>query len=230
MARTHIYKNYKRFFSKFYFGGMGGYGSTDWGFLVCKPDNTPGNQDCSDPASTGRVGALLDAKDKGGVYGGYIGFQMSPRFAVELHYTRYPDTEITIDEFSNYRSPPYNYPTHFTSHTAVYYFIGKFFVHIWHTHTLAYADAGASFIHRQDVMANKVKLMPTFGVGFKRPFNKWVAMEFGFQFHVGYDEATTVPALEYSPFLYSIFIGIDFTPVHYNPPPAVKEIHANSTQ
>src|SRR5687768_9969611 len=75
----------------FYFGLMGGYGSSTWAGLVPAKINENDAMIISTP---------IAVKEGGGMWGFYAGFEILPTFAIEGRYQHFPDTKVDFDPLS----------------------------------------------------------------------------------------------------------------------------------
>ena len=185
----------------FYAGIELGWGDTDWGQLVAK-GNTP------DELVTLSLSTPIAAGDNGLVYGLMVGYEISTYFALEANYMRFPNTSVTFDALSLYTAE--HGVVHMTSSTYVYNFVGKFMVPIDHTQWRGFANAGAALTHRDDPLVNAGHITATFGIGVNYVFRLRYFLEFAFQYYAGYDKATLRPALDYTPFLYTLHMKLGF--------------------
>ncbi len=190
----------------FYFGVLGGFGSTDWRMLVPSCHGTQQNID--DCKSMSNLSAPLSAGDMGFSWGATIGYEIQPHFALEATVIRFPDTTIRFDDATFYQYLADHNLTQITSVTWAYYFVAKFMVQIGDTAFRGFANAGPELTHRKDVLVNAVRVNPTFGVGLDYLLAAHAMLEFGFQYIAGYGEANTTPACNYIPFLYSLHLKL----------------------
>lgn len=177
-------------FQPFYLGTILGYGNTNWHQLV----NDNGMTDYSTP---------IRANDDGTAWGFVAGYYLSPTFAFEATYIKYPDARIKFSEYSTY------WPiTHIFSRTHTYSLMGKFSTPIRLTKLRAFAGLGVAIIQRHDKLANTAHVGATFIGGFQRTFNQHLLTEIGFQYATGYGKSNIHPAHEFIPFLYAVYTKI----------------------
>ncbi len=180
---------------EFYFGVNFGYGNTDWSQLVAQPNDQIEYYLLS-------VSTPIKAGDQGPAWGIFTGWEVQPHFAMELNYVRFPNTKVTFDQYSVYATR-YNV-VNLDSNTYTYSFIGKFMVQIARTGIRGFANAGGALVHRQDELVDAGRITPTFGVGLNYVLAQRVFLELGFQYYAGFGKATLTPAVNYTPFLYSV--------------------------
>ncbi len=189
-----------KFSHPFYFGITGGYGSTTWNGLV-PPEN---QQNDAILLSTPN-----DVREGGGIWGFYAGYEFIPTFALEAYYTHFSDATVYFDpdslvSFNN------DGLTQITTKTESLGLMAKFMVMIPHTTVHAYSSAGAAEVHRQDMLNDCWQLSPTFGIGFNYNFTDRVMAEIGANYTGGYGESELDPSQDYVPFLYSVFLRLDY--------------------
>lgn len=175
-----------------YAGGILGWGSTTWSDLVS----------IQIPV---RYSSPIAAKDKGLVYGGFLGWQFATNFAIQVSGEIFPTTELTFDRYSYY-APILKMQTQ----TWVFSTDFKLLAPIYTTAFAAFATAGLGFVHRKDVMYNKSQASLHFGVGVDYSFLRHGFTEFGFQYYTGYDTPAADFARKYSPFLYTLELRLGF--------------------
>ena len=106
----------------FYIGIEGGWGCTDWSQLRVRATN-------ADEYATLSLSAPITAGDKGITYGVMVGYEISPHFALEANYMRFPNTPVYFEpEGSLYFFD--NGLNSLRSSTYVYNAVGKFMVEI----------------------------------------------------------------------------------------------------
>lgn len=188
----------------FYMGVLVGYGSTDWSELTANCSGLNPSQ-CDQV----RDAAPVSAGDFGAVWGVTAGYEVQPHFAFEASFINFPETKVKFSDANSY--PQFNYTSAtMVSHTYAFDVIGKFMVRIMDTGVRAFADAGMAVTHRHDVLANLYRINPTFGIGFDYVFHPHWMLDGEFQYIAGYDQATLTPAIDYSPFLFSIHLVIAY--------------------
>lgn len=190
----------------FYIGGLLGYGSTDWRAL------TVNCNDCSAVA----MSVPTSAGDSGATLGITMGYEVQPHFAFETSFIRFPTTKITFTGADNYilhgTVPPFDDSGNasFHSDTYAFDFIGKFMVRIMNTSIRAFADAGMAVTYRNDFLNKFARINPTFGVGLDYVFDPHWMVDGEFQYIAGYASSTLTPAVNYSPFLYSLHLVLAY--------------------
>ncbi|OGO94472.1 MAG: hypothetical protein A3F10_02925 [Coxiella sp. RIFCSPHIGHO2_12_FULL_42_15] len=181
----------------FYIGPLLGYGSTDWSMLVANCNQDPV---C---ASGITMSAPLGAGDSGWVWGGTIGYEVKPFWALESMFMRFPSTTVLFQGGYNYYTQYYNLTT-LRSTTWAFMGVAKFMTQIAHTGWRGFANAGIDFTFRDDVLNESMRINPTFGVGINYVLPHNIMFELAFQYVSGYGEANIVPAATYMPFLYTV--------------------------
>lgn len=179
----------------FYAGVASGWGTTDWRQI------TATQNDYILSLST-----PIRATDKGFVYGFVMGYEITPLFAFEINYMRFPTSRVQFDPFSLYAFEDHITSIH--SFTYTYNFIGKFMAQVQGTGLRGFANAGPAVIHRHDALAQSGHIAPTFGVGIDYVIEKRYMLELLFQYYAGYGKAVLKPAINYIPFLYTLHIKI----------------------
>lgn len=184
----------------FYIGVLGGYGSTTWQGLV----PTASNQNLAISIST-----PLNVTEGGGVWGGLAGYEISPYFALETSYVRYPNANITFDEISLF-SFANEGETEFNTYTETLSLMGKVMLVIPNTKVRIYSGVGVAGLHRDDVLIDSWRLTPTFGAGFNYHFTDHFMGEAGGIYTAGYGESRLNPTISYFPFLYALTLRLDY--------------------
>ncbi len=183
-----------------YVGVTGGYGSTTWGQLVPSENKASVAMSMSTPTSVTEGGA---------VWGVFAGYELIPVFAFEGSYTRYPTAKVNFDSMSLFA---FNHDGRlaFTTKTESAALVAKFMLIIPNTKVRAYSSAGAAALHRYDVITDRWRLSPTFGVGFNYNLTEHLAAEVGVNYTGGYGESELDPAEDFVPFLYSGFLRLAY--------------------
>lgn len=176
-----------------YAGVLAGYGSTTWEGLVPAPINQNLAMKTSTPVM---------AREGGGVWGFFAGYELSPYFALEANYMRYPNATISFDEESLFAFEN-DGVIDLESRTETGSIMGKVMLVVPNTHLRFYSSAGVALVHRWDNMNDNDKASPTFGVGFVYTFSDHIMAELGANYTAGYGESELNPAQDYVPFLYS---------------------------
>ena len=183
-----------------YLGGIAGYGATTWEGLVPSPLNQNMAMNTSTPVMV---------REGGAVWGFFAGYELSPYFALEANYMRYPNAMISFDEESIFAFDNDGLIELNTS-TATLSVMGKIMLIIPDTKVRAYSSFGAAEIHRWDDMTENKRLSPTFGLGLNYTIYDHVMMELGANYTAGYGESELNPAKDYVPFLYSGFLKLGY--------------------
>jgi hypothetical protein len=185
---------------KFYAGIGAGYGDTNWDQLV----NTT--------SPLVQTSAPDGATSGGMTFETFLGYKITPYFAIEGRFTRYPQATIhfahlTWQSFNKDLPPspianPYGF-YNFTTNTNAYAFVGKFIVPITPLPGVdAYADSGLNYTQRSDVLTNSGVYEPTFGAGIEWRFAYRFNTALEFEYVPGIGDTTELPATTYMPFLY----------------------------
>ena len=179
-----------RYPNPIYLGITLGYGSTTWGSLIDKNKHSAAN-----------VATPIKVHEGGFVYGFYAGYEFSPYFAIETHYTHYQTADVyflkTSDYYILYKIKEIR------SKTEAYNINAKVMAPFFHTKLRVYADAGAATIHRSDKLARtNWHLGPTFGAGANYLVNSHFMIEAGFQYYTGWGKSQVDPVDNFIPFLY----------------------------
>ncbi len=196
----------------FYFGGSVGYGSTDWSEITTSPSTAT---QVNLAAETAPIGA----KDDGFAWGGFIGYQFSKHFTLEGVYTRYHSTVVS---FQTDITPNLYGIEQFRTNTHSYSLLGKIMVPFGFTNVYVYADAGVTYVHRNDVQVtpdpnnppvafdkrSKGHFGPSFGFGLAYNLTEHLFAEGAFQYTTGYGKADVKPAEDYIPFVYSLMLNM----------------------
>ena len=184
----------------FYVGGTAGYGSTTWQGLV--PSKINQNEAIS-------ISTPISVTEGGAVWGGLVGYELSPYFAMEAHYTRYPNATISFDEFSLFAFENDGIMDLHT-HTETVSLLAKVMLFIPRSAVRLYSSAGVAEIHRWDDMTENRRVTPTFALGFNYNLSEHIMAELGANYTAGYGESELNPAKDYVPFLYSAFVQLAY--------------------
>lgn len=180
---------------KYYFGGVGGAGSTTWNGLVPSEKNINDAISISTPILVGEGGAVW------GLFGGY---EITPFFAIEANYMRFPQASITFDEDSLFAFDN-DGMTKLISNTQTGSVIGKVMLIIPNSALRLYSGAGLASVWRSDEMDSEYRFSPTFAFGVTLNINQRVMMELGANYTAGYGESEISPVNDFIPFLYSVY-------------------------
>lgn len=178
--------------NRFYLGTLFGYGRTTWGYLVAKdPEfwfSTPTN-----------------VQEGGFAFGLLMGYEISPYFAFEGLYVRFPSATIKFHEGSEYDSE--NHIDHITSHSEAISLSGKFLAPIANTKLRGYGLVGVGLAHRSDALAKTHNLFaPVFGGGLNYSYNEHFMTELGFNYYSGLALSEARVVDDFMPFLYTFHI------------------------
>lgn len=183
-----------------YIGVTGGYGATTWDGLV----PTPKNQNMAMKTST-----PVMVREGGGVWGFFGGYELSPYFALEVNYMRYPKATISFDEESMFAFENDGLIV-LDSNAETISAMAKIMLMIPHTKLRAYSSFGVAEIHRWDDMTENRRDSPTFGLGLNYNVSEHIMAELGANYTAGYGESELNPAKDYVPFLYSGFLKLAY--------------------
>src|SRR3990167_6002834 len=169
--------------SPLYIGGSIGYGSTTWDGLV----PTAANQN---PATN--IGTPIAAAEGGYVPGGFIGYEFSKHFALEGSYLAFKTATIFFATDSLF-SFNHDGVTSFTSKTNTFNIMGKFMINIDHNTTRVFSSIGHAVLHRKDILLNKWRFTPTFGIGINHKMSEHFIIEITGIYTAGYGESRLEP-------------------------------------
>jgi hypothetical protein len=186
-------------FSSLYIGLSLGYGSTIWDGLV----PAKGNKNPAVLLSTPK-----EVKEGGAVYGGILGYEFSPNFALELGYFKYPNATIIFDKMSLFN---FNHKkTEFNSHTDYISVMAKLMLPFPNSKVRFFSSLGAASVRREDMLLDERKLSPSFGAGINFPVTDRLQVEIGGVYVAGFGESQLNPSNSYFPFLYSAGIRMAY--------------------
>ena len=183
-----------------YVGVLGGYGSTTWQGLVPSDENKNDAMLMSTPTEVHEGGAL---------WGVVAGYELSPYFALEANYMRYPDAHIYFDKDSLFAFENDDL-LELNTTTQTVAFFAKIMMIIPKTNLRLYSSAGVARIQRSDVISSDWRTSPTFGVGINDNLNSHLLAEIGSTYTAGYGEAELNPAKDFIPFLYSVYAKLAY--------------------
>lgn len=187
-------ENASVFKSGFYTGGIGGLGSTTWQGLVPSQKNQNDAMSLSTP---------VRVREGGNVWGWMAGYELSPYFALEANYMHYPKARVSFDEFSIFSFDHQGLDA-FETDTNTWSLIAKVMLVIPNTNARLFSSAGISNLHRKDIILDKWRLTPTFGVGVNYRISDHLMGELGGNYTAGFGESQLNPTDTYFPFLYSV--------------------------
>lgn len=174
-------------------GVMGGYGSTTWEGLV------PNHENQNDAIS---ISTPQLVKEGGGVWGAFIAHELIPNFALEASYIHYPDARVMFDSLSIFTFE-HEGLSEFTTHTEAVNIVGKFLLSLSKTKMRLYSSIGAATVHRSDILYDKWRLNPTFGLGLNFHLSQRIMAEIMASYTAGFGESRLNPTNSYFPFLYA---------------------------
>lgn len=177
----------------FYIGLIGGYADIDWGAVVAQDPATY----ASNPAQ---------AEGNGALFGGDIGYQFGPHFALEFEYIQLPDSYLTYNPVAliTYGVRSTDVKMNFAALTL------KLMAPISDTRFSLFADAGAAYQSLSDEIADTSTFAPTFGAGFNYRINEHFFADMSFQYATGYGESISLPMTDYIPEVYIYTFGINY--------------------
>ena len=207
----------------FYFGGSLGYGNTNWSEITT-PAATKSNH-------YNQVALSAPISATSGVFasGAFMGYQFSPHFMIETDYTHFDTTEVGFQTTVDYPPPTGQKPwnnfygiSQLNTNTNAYSLLGKILVPFGFTQVYVYADAGVTYVQRDDlsyvaepsVADPSFKLMdighfgPSFGFGLAYNITQHIFSEAAFQYTTGYGKANLEPAEYYIPFIYTLMFNL----------------------
>lgn len=183
-----------------YIGAIGGYGSTTWDGLVPSGNNKNLAMNMSTP---------IEVNEGGGVFGAFLGYELTRYFAIEANYIKYPDAKVIFDDQSLFTFDN-NGVTYFDSKTEAVSLLGKIMMDIPSTSLKAYSSAGIANLHREDMLIDEWRVSPTFEMGFIYPIAEHVMAELTGNYTAGFGESQLNPAESYFPFLYSVTVRLAY--------------------
>ncbi len=198
-AAYAVDKSEQLFSHPFYFGGVGGWGSTTWQGLVPKAENQNWAISLSTPVAV---------EEGGGVWGLTLGYELTPSFAFEANYMAFPDAKITFDEYSLYSFQENSLILNTKTQTAS--LSAKLMLIVPKTSVRLFSSAGVAGVFRQDQINNSYRVSPTFGFGINVLLTERILAEIGTNYTAGYGESEINPVLDFVPFLYSVFAKVAF--------------------
>lgn len=184
----------------FYAGVTAGYGATTWEGLVPAENNQNLAMSMSTPSNVTEGGVL---------WGLFMGYEVTPFFALEASYNRYPNAKINFSPDSIFTFNR-NGTSYLTSHTETLSVMGKIMLVIPRTKVRVYSSAGIAAIHRWDQISDRNRGTPTFGFGLNYLITERVMAELGGSYTAGYGESELEPVNHYMPFLYSGFLRLAY--------------------
>lgn len=202
----------------FYFGGSLGYGNTNWSEITTVP-----------PTATNAYNPVAESAPisaTSGVFasGAFMGYQFSQHFMIETDYTHFNTTKVNFQPTIN----PYQIfqnlygITQLNTNTNAYSLLGKILVPFGFTHIYVYADAGVTYVYRDDLsivadpddppvrftLQDIGHFGPSFGFGLAYNITEHLFSETSFQYTTGYGKANLTPAESYIPFIYSLMFNL----------------------
>lgn len=184
----------------FYIGAMGGYGSTTWSGLVPSAQNQNIALNLSTP---------IEVKEGGGVWGGLVGYEITPFFAVEANYMSYPTGSVFFDSSSLF-SWNNNERTLLTTDTESLSLMAKIMLLIPNSQVRLFSSAGVADIHRKDLLIDQWRPGPAFGLGFNYRMTEHLMGEIAGHYAAGFGESQLDPSETFIPFLYSVSVRLAY--------------------
>lgn len=180
---------------KYYVGGLGGLGSTTWRGLVPSEANRNDAMNISTP---------ITVREGGAVWGLFGGYEVTPYFAIEANYMKFPEAVITFDDDSLFvfEHDGVNY---LRSRTQTGSLIAKIMLLIPDSPFRIYSAAGIAGVWRNDDINSSHRVSPSFSFGVTLNVNKYLMFEFGSNYTAGYGESEINPANDFIPFVYSFY-------------------------
>ncbi len=89
--------------------------------------------------------------------------------------------------------------------------MGKFMVFLPRTYVRAYSSVGIASVHREDILADRWKYTPTFGLGLNYHLTEHFMAELGINYTAGFGESNLNPTASYFPFLYSATLHLAYS-------------------
>lgn len=185
----------------FYFGAAGGYGSTTWAQLVPAAENRNFALDLSAP---------VEVTEGGSVWGVFAGYEFAPGFAAEVNYLHFPRVNIAFDENSLF-SFTNDGATILTTATETVNLMARIMLNLPNTPVRIYSALGPAGLHRNDILVDDWKIVPTFGAGANWRVNPHFMLELAANYTAGYGESQLNPAEIYFPFLYAVYLRAAIT-------------------
>lgn len=197
-AKFWLVHDDKTEFSKypFYFGGIVGFGNTNWDGLV-DPDAINDGSDISTPVKA--TGTGID-------WGLMAGYEFNRYFAIQANYEHYPTSRIFFDQYNSY----FVNPEIMESQTETYSGVAKFMVPIFNTGFRLFSDVGPAYTYRTDSLEDMGHWAAQFGGGLNYNISPRFLAELNFNYTTGNGASNTTPVDNYMPFLYSINFGLAY--------------------
>lgn len=184
----------------FYAGVAVGYGSTTWDGLIPSEENKNRAISFSTPSHV---------DEGGGIWGFTAGYEITPLFALEANYRRFPNASITFDRNSLFAFE-HKKRVFFHTHTETVNLAAKLMLAFPNTALRAFSSAGIAGVHRWDEIGNQWQPAPTFGLGMNNTFNERFLVELGAHYTAGHGESEINPAKDFVPFLFSVDLTLAY--------------------
>lgn len=184
----------------FYVGALAGHGSTTWYGLVPSAENQNSALNMSTP---------IDVDEGGKVWGFFLGYELTPNFAVEGNYMHFPDATVVFDLMSLF-SFDHNDETKLMTHSETYNVMGKLLIPISTTQFRVFSGAGVANLHRKDLLVDYWRITPTFALGLNYRAAEHVMAEINGNYTAGFGESQLNPSKTYFPFLYSVTLRLAY--------------------
>jgi len=183
---------------RLYGGGSLGYGSTTWYGLVPAQEKQNMAMSLSTPTLS---------QEGGLIWGGVVGYEFNPFFALEINYQQYPQASLVFDEESLFAFD-HNDNTLLNTKTEVVFALAKIMVMVPNTPIRVYSGAGVGDVHRNDQLNNHWLFTPSFGAGVNYLPTPHIMAELAANYTAGYGESELNPVEDYIPFLYSVCVKL----------------------
>lgn len=178
----------------FYVGALGGVGSTTWDGLVPTEANQSIAMRMSTPTHT---------DEGGGVWGFWAGYEITPYFAIEADYLRYPGAKVVFDCDSIFTYDHLGQDNFVTSTDALS-LLAKVQLLIPDTKIRLFSAAGIGDVHRKDMLVNDWNLGASFALGVNFRVTEHTLAEIAGNYTSGYGESRLIPSDSFIPFLYAV--------------------------
>ena len=183
-----------------YVGILSGMGSSTWDGLVPNWRKIDGVI----------TSVPIHVSEGGGVWGGVLGYDFTPYFALEANYFHYPQAKVIFDQSLSLFSFNNGMKVGFKTETESYNLMAKIMLIIPNTQLRVYSSAGVGQVHRSDMLADDWRLSPSFGFGLNHQLAEHVMGELGANYTAGYGESQLNPTDTYFPFLYSVTMRLAY--------------------
>lgn len=183
----------------YYFGVNAGYGSTTWVGLVPDRNNQNAAMNLSVP---------INVNEGGAAWGLFLGYEVSPFFAIEADYMHYPNATLYFGTDSIFYFD--NGDTTLRTATEAVSVLAKIMMVIPRSQIRAFSGAGIALLHRDDNVNDARRVTPTFVFGFNYNITPHVMTELTGSYTAGFGESELEPTKDYMPFLYAIYLSLAY--------------------